>query len=485
MENVYLYNTTIRGKELFTPQNDVVGMYCCGPTVYNYAHIGNMRTYVFEDILKRTLLSAGYKVKHVVNITDVGHLTSDGDTGDDKMEKGAAREGKSVWDIADHYTEAFMSNIKDLNILDADLWPKATDHIQEMIDMVQDLIDKGFTYTTTDGIYFDTDKFPQYANFARLDLENLQEGSRVEMGEKRKKTDFALWKFSPDEEQRAMEWPSPWGKGFPGWHMECSAMSLKYLGQPLEIHCGGIDHVPIHHTNEIAQVEAATGQKYCNTWIHGEFLVMDKSSGNGGKMSKSAGSFITVDTLKADNIDPLAFRLFCFSSHYRKQLMFSVENVEAAAVSLSNLRKLTLAKTADAKDSVEETTIKEIMKPFYEAIYDDMNMPKALAWAWTTLKDDTILAEVKKAAIKKAEEILALDLFRVEEDTSKTIGTVTFLNADDKSDEELEKLANLIAERKTARTNKDWGRADEIRDELNALGVTLKDAADGSVECEF
>ncbi len=479
MKEVLLYNTALRDKVPFTPEKETVGMYCCGPTVYNYAHIGNMRTYVFEDILKRTLKVAGYKVKHVVNITDVGHLTSDGDSGDDKMETGAAREGKTVWEIAQHYTDAFMQNVADLNILDADIWPKATDHIQEMIDMVQDLIDKGFTYTTTDGIYFDTDQFPAYPDFARIDMDNLQEGNRVDMGEKRKKTDFALWKFSPEDEQRAMEWESPWGKGFPGWHIECSAMSLKYLGQPLEIHCGGIDHVPIHHTNEIAQVEAATGKKYCNTWIHGEFLVMDN-----GKMSKSSGSFLTVDTLKEMNIDPLAFRFYCFSSHYRKQLTFSIENVEAADASLKKLRTLTQKECADVA-STDTDAVESALEEFYSAIFNDMNVPQLLGWLWVMLKNPEIDGSVKRAAVERAEEVLALDLFRVEEVNDSLINGVHFINADGKEQSELEAIAQLITDRKTARDSKDWGRADEIRDELNAKGVTVKDGADGTSECSF
>ncbi len=479
MKELQLYNTALRGKEPFSPSGDVVGMYCCGPTVYNYAHIGNMRTYVFEDVLKRVLKLAGYKVKHVVNITDVGHLTSDSDDGDDKMEQGAIREGKSVWDIAEHYTEAFMQNIVDLNIEDADLWPKASDHIQEMIDMVQDLIDKGFTYTTTDGIYFDTDQFPRYGDFARIDMDNLMEGSRVEMGDKRKKTDFALWKFSPKDEQRAMEWESPWGKGFPGWHIECSAMSIKYLGQPLEIHCGGIDHVPIHHTNEIAQVEAATGKKYCNTWIHGEFLVMEN-----GKMSKSKGSFITVDTLKEDGIDPLAFRLFCFSSHYRKQLTFSLENVEAAAGSLTKLRHLVSKECGDTS-STDTVAVERVLEEFYSAVLNDMNMPLALGWLWTMLKDNTIDAAVKRSAVEVAETVFALDLFRVEEGNETVIDGVRFIDAEGKDAGELKEIAELINERVTARTEKNWARADEIRDALNNKGVSVADGADGKTECSF
>ena len=479
MKEVLLYNTEKREKVPFAPAKETVGMYCCGPTVYNYPHIGNMRTYVFEDVLKRVLKLAGYKVKHVVNITDVGHLTSDGDTGDDKMEKGAEREGKTVWEIAQHYTDAFMSNVHDLNILDADIWPKATDHIEEMIALVQELIDKGYTYTTSDGIYFDTTKFPQYGDFARLDLDNLQGGSRVELGEKKHKTDFALWKFSPKDKQRAMEWDSPWGKGFPGWHIECSAMSIKYLGQPLEIHCGGIDHVPIHHTNEIAQVEAATGKKYCNTWIHGEFLVMDN-----GKMSKSKGGFVTVDTLKELKIDPLAFRMYCFSSHYRKQLTFSIDNVKATEISLKKLRALAQKECAEIASN-DIAAVEQVLEEFYNAVFNDMNMPQAMGWLWTMLKDPTIDSKVKKSAVDVAETVLALDLFREEEKEEVVINGVTFINSVGRDKSELEEIAQLINDRVEARKNKDWDLADTIRDELSNKSVTISDSAEGITICEF
>ena len=478
VDKIILYNTALKKKAPFTPSSDEVGMYCCGPTVYNYAHIGNMRTYIFEDILKRVFQLAGYATKHVVNITDVGHLTDDGDAGDDKMEAGAAREGKSVWDIAEHYTEAFMQNIKDLNILDADIWPKATDHIPEMIAMIETLIEKGFTYTTSDGIYFDSSKFPSYGDFARIDMDNLQEGSRVDMGEKRLKTDFALWKFSPKDTQRAMEWDSPWGVGFPGWHIECSAMSLKYLGQPLEVHCGGIDHVPIHHTNEIAQVEAATGKKYVNTWIHGEFLVMDN-----GKMSKSKGGFFTVETLKEEGIDPLAYRLYCFSSHYRKQLTFSLENVKASAVALKKLRTLVQKEVGVVAVSSEKDAIKEVLSEFYRAVYDDMNMPQALAWLWTMLKDGSVVPEVKRGAIEIADTVFALDLLKKELRDERLIDNILFVDFKEVSDDELRKIAILITKRTEARKSRDWAMADKMRDELVALGVDVIDHAD-SVVCQ-
>jgi len=249
------------------PQGDVVSMYCCGPTVYNTAHIGNLRTYISEDVLVRAIRACGHTVKHVMNITDVGHLVSDADTGEDKMEKGAAREGKSVWQIAEHYTQEFRANMKALNINEPSVWAKATDHIPEMIALVKTLQDKGFGYRTADGIYFDTSKFPAYRDFAQLDIEGMDAGHRIEMGDKRNITDFALWKFSPANEKRQMEWESPWGLGFPGWHIECSAMALKHLGQPLDIHCGGTDHIRVHHTNEIAQTEAATGTQFSRCMV--------------------------------------------------------------------------------------------------------------------------------------------------------------------------------------------------------------------------
>lgn len=476
-----LYNTESREKEVFKPANDnKVGMYCCGPTVYNYAHIGNLRSYLFEDILKRTLLSLGYDLSHIVNITDVGHLTSDADEGDDKMEAGAAREGKSVWEIAEHYTEKFMENIADLNILDADKWPKATDHIDEMIAMVKDLEDNGYTYTTSDGIYFDTAKFPSYGDFAKLDIESLQAGSRIEMGDKKSKTDFALWKFSPKDKKRAMEWDSPWGVGFPGWHIECSAMSLKYLPQPLDIHCGGIDHIRIHHTNEIAQVEASTDKKYCRHWVHGEFLVMDT-----GKMSKSKGGFLTLDTLKDSSIDPLAYRYFIFSAHYRTQLTFSWEGIESAATGLKNMRALVQKECAESYSDVSDADVNTVLEKFWSSVYDDLNMPKAVASIWELLHNSSISKELKKAAVEKAETILALDLFR-EEEEKKTLAESEgiVIVSDSEVDSELsEKIMSMALSRKTARADKDWATADKMRDDLTSLGVVIKDLPDGGTEC--
>ena len=485
-KKIFLYNTFSRKKELFETSHPEVGLYCCGPTVYNFAHIGNLRTYVFEDVLKRALLSLGYKVRHVVNITDVGHLTSDEDTGDDKMEMGAKRDGKSVWEIAEFYTKKFMENINDLNILDADIWPKATDHIPEMIDMVKKIENNGQAYRTEDGIYFDTAEFPTYCDFARLDPDSLRAGSRVAMGEKKNPTDFALWKFSPKDTKRMMEWDSPWGKGFPGWHIECSAMSLKYLTQPLDIHCGGIDHVRIHHTNEIAQVEAATGKKYVCFWIHGEFLVMDK-----GKMSKSEGGFITLDTLKEKKIDPLAYRLFCFSAHYRSPLNFSWESIENAENSLKNLRSLIAKETAGIRGDAAKERPEKILEPFWSSVYDDLNMPQAMAAVWDILHSSDYSSESKKRAIEEADKILGLDLFS-EESQKFVVNSgpeiefeIRVISSEPVPDELADKIINFANDRCKARKAKDFTNADRLRDELKDLGVEMRDLPDGSTECQI
>jgi cysteinyl-tRNA synthetase len=483
---LYLYNTATRQKEQFVPQRDVVGMYCCGPTVYNFAHVGNLRTYVFEDVLKRTLLALGYKVKHVVNITDVGHLTSDSDSGDDKMEKGASREGKTVWQIADAYTAAFKKDIKDLNILDPDIWPKATDHIADMIAMVASLKDKGFTYKTHDGVYFDTSKFPRYAEFAKIDIENLQAGSRVDMGDKKNVTDFALWKFSPKGAKRQMEWGSPWGKGFPGWHIECSAMSLKYLEQPLDIHCGGQDHVRVHHTNEIAQAEAATGKQFAKYWLHGEFLVQDK-----GKMAKSAGDFLTLETVMKEGISPLAYRMFCYTAHYRSPLMFSWESAHAAAQGLANLKKLILseAKKPAADTSMPRDSTAKTLEPFFTAVCDDMNMTVAVSHIWALVKDPALSSEEKYAAVMGADAVLGLNLLaddrpqEIVTDVSESGIRLKLIAQSILDQTTVSRVASLMSQRQSARSEKAFDKADLIRKELSEMGVTIKDLPGGVSEC--
>ena len=479
--NLFLYNTATRSKELFSPQNNPVGMYCCGPTVYNYAHIGNLRTYIFEDVLKRSLVSLGYKIKHIVNITDVGHLVSDADTGEDKMEKGAAREGKTVWDIASYYTQKFIENIANLNIAKPDMFPKATDHIPQMIAMIQELERKGFTYRTADGIYFDTTKFPSYIDFARLDPESIRAGERVDMGDKRTPMDFALWKFSPRDAKRKMEWESPWGIGFPGWHIECSAMALAYLAQPVDIHCGGSDHIRVHHTNEIAQAEAATGKPFVKYWMHGEFLVIDK-----GKMAKSGENFVTVDSLKAAGVEPLAYRLFCFSAHYRSPLTYSTEGVRASAASLANLRKA--FGSCAAMDNTDAASVDTALKDFYAAVCDDLNMPRAIAALWDLARDEKVAAPVRRAAAAKADEILGLDLLKpVEEAVADSFAgengkAVKIISAKELSAEQKQLLAEKVRQRQRARMAKDWPMADTLRRELAERGAAVKDLPDGSAE---
>ncbi|MEK6842665.1 MAG: cysteine--tRNA ligase, partial [Nanoarchaeota archaeon] len=336
-KQIKLYNTLSRKKEVFKPiHKNLVGMYSCGPTVYWYQHIGNLRTYIFSDILKRVLQYNNYKVKHVINVTDVGHLTSDSDEGEDKIEIAARKEGKTAGEIADYYLRVFKEDLKKLNILNPYLWPKATEHIKEQIELIKILEKKGYTYKTKDGIYFNTSKFKSYGKLAHLNIKGLQAGKRINLGEKKNKTDFALWKFSSsNSEKRLQEWNSPWGLGFPGWHLECSAMSMKYLGSHFDIHTGGQDHIPIHHTNEIAQSETATGKKFVNFWMHGAFLTY-----HGEKVSKSKGGLYAIFDLEEKGFNPLSFRYLCLTTHYRKPLDFSLQNLETAQISLERLKNI-------------------------------------------------------------------------------------------------------------------------------------------------
>ena len=473
------YNTASRKKEVFTLPEGVpaVRMYCCGPTVYHFAHIGNLRTYIFEDFLVRTLNYYGYKVNHIVNITDVGHLTSDADSGDDKMEKGAAREGKSVWDIAKFYTDAFMADWHRLNIQEPTRWTPATQHIQEQIDLVKTLEEKGYTYRTSDGIYFDSLKFPRYADFARLDVENLRKGSRIDMGEKHNATDFALWKFSPKDKKRAMEWDSPWGVGFPGWHIECSAMAMKYNGPTLDIHCGGTDHIRVHHTNEIAQSECANGVTFARFWMHGEFLrtASEEKLEDGtteqkfGKMSKSSGEFLTVSLLMDRGFNPLDYRFFAIGSHYRNYLNFTWEALEGAKEGLKSLHKKTDPLIGKATAITSEAA-KAFQNEFKDAIGDDLNMPRALGIMNTMLKSDIDDGE-KAALVADFDKIFGLKLDQPREEYAKK-------GANDGID--TAKIEALIAARKEARANKNWAESDRIRDELAAMNVVIKDSKEGT-----
>lgn len=462
--SLQFYNTASRKKEEFTlPEGvEAVRIYCCGPTVYHYAHIGNLRTYIFEDVLRRTLEYYGFNVKHVVNITDVGHLTSDADEGDDKMEKGAARTGKSVWEVAEFYTKAFMEDLNNLNILQPSVWCKATDHIGDQIALVKSLEDKGYTYRTSDGIYFDSLKFPRYADFARLDVENLRRGSRIDMGEKRSATDFALWKFSPVDKKRAMEWDSPWGIGFPGWHIECSAMAMKHLGPTLDIHCGGTDHIRVHHTNEIAQSECSTGQTFARFWMHGEFLRL-----SGDKMSKSSGEFLTLSLLMDKGFNPLDYRIFAYTSHYRNYLNFNWEALESARDANKSLHKKTDPLIGKAT-AIESEAARKFKQDFKEALGDDLNVPKALGVLNSMLRSD--LPEGERAAlVQDFDKVLGLRLDIPREEFEKKQDNV-----------DTAKIEALIEERTLARKAKNWAESDRIRDELAAMGVAIKDSPTGT-----
>ena len=454
-----LYNSLARRKEEFKPvQPGAVGLYTCGPTVYNFAHIGNLRTYIFEDILKRVLQYTGYRVKHVMNITDVGHLTGDRDMGEDKMEKGALREGRTAWEIAEFYTRAFKTDIENLNILPPDIWIKATDTIDDQIELIETLEQRGYTYSTGDGVYFDTARFKDYTKLSHQKLESLQEGARVEKNpEKRNPTDFALWKFSPQGVQRQMEWDSPWGVGFPGWHIECSAMSMKFLGDQLDIHCGGSDHIDVHHTNEIAQSEAATGKNFFNCWMHGAFLII----AGGKKMAKSEGNFLTLDHafIKA-GIHPLVYRFAAFQTHYRKPMEYSDESVQAARNGLSHLQNQ-VREIAGGGVDPENMISAEHQNKFLEAVNDDLNMPRALAAVQGLLKS-SISDRQKYTTILDFDRVLGLDL-----DTL------------DQPEDLPSEVKELVEERQRAREAREWEASDRLRDEIQALGYMVQDTPEG------
>ncbi|NCF75219.1 MAG: cysteine--tRNA ligase [Xanthomonadaceae bacterium] len=443
-----IYNTLHRKKEIFKPiKKGKAGVYTCGPTVYNYAHLGNLRTYIFADILVRTLRYNKYKTKWVMNITDVGHLTSDADEGEDKLEKGALREKKSVWEIAQFYTDVFKKDIKLLNIASPDIWCKATDHIQEQIDLIKRLEKKGVIYKTSDGIYFNTSKIKDYGKLAGMDLENIQAGKRVCLREKKNPTDFALWKFSPKNKKRQMEWNSPWGIGFPGWHLECSAMSMKYLGEHFDIHTGGIDHIPVHHTNEIAQSETATGKKFVNYWMHGEFLVIDKK----GKMAKSGENFIILKKIIKKRFNPLSYRYLCFLTHYRKQLQFSWEALISAQNALNNLYEkfFNLGKKIGKVD-------KNFQEKFITLINDDLNMPLVMALLQKVFNSN-IKDENKKATVLEFDKILGLNFNKVERKTVPKI------------------IIDLAEKRLKARKEKNWNLSDKLRDDIEKKGYIIED----------
>jgi cysteinyl-tRNA synthetase len=449
---MHLFDTYTRSIRNFEPlHGNEVGLYTCGPTVYDYAHIGNLRTYIFEDLLRRTLEFNGYSVKHVMNITDVGHLVSDADTGEDKMEKGSRRMGKSAWEIAGFYTQAFIDDLKRLNIEEPDIWCKATEHIPEQISLIRCIEEKGYTYRTLDGIYFDTSKLPDYGYLGRLDIDGLQAGSRIDMGEKLHLTDFALWKFSPPDQQRQMEWDSPWGKGFPGWHIECSAMSEKYLGSYFDIHCGGEDHITVHHPNEIAQNQACFGTRLANFWMHGYFLQLDDA-----RMAKSSGDFLRLQVLIDRGYDPLAYRFFDMSATYRVKLNFSWEGLDSAAKSLDRLRFMVYS--WGVPGNIDEGFAKQ----FSEQINDDLNFPKALAVTWE-LARCSLPDGVKKATILMFDQVLGLKL------------------GDWQPVEEIipAEIQELVADRQQMRREKRWAEADSIRQKIGDAGYEVEDTPQG------
>ncbi len=458
--DLYLFNTMSGKKELFKPRHiNKVGLYTCGPTVYSYQHLGNMRAYIAEDILKRTLAYNGYQVNHVMNITDVGHLTGDRDMGEDKLEKKASAEGKTAWEISDYYTRLFKEDIKKLNVIYPNIFCKATDHIAEQIELIKRLQDNNLTYRTSDGIYFDTAKFPDYGALSHQKLEDLREGARVEINEEKKNpTDFALWKFSPSNIKRQMEWNSPWGIGFPGWHIECSAMSMKYLGEQFDIHCGGIDHIPLHHTNEIAQTEGATGKKpWVNYWFHVEFL----NFAGGKKISKSAGHIVTLDnTYIEKGFSPLAHRYACLTTSYHKPMEWSEESFISATNGYNNL----IEKVKKVGKKVGSVNI-EYKNNFLIAINDDLNVTKALAVTQEVLKSN-ISNEDKLATVLDFDQVLGLGF----EQAIK----------DDVLPEKIpDEIGLLLAQRQEARVDKNWLESDRIRDEIQNHGWTVKDTTDG------
>lgn len=454
MQSISLFNTLGRQKEVLkTIKEGEVGLYVCGPTVYDRASIGNLRAYVFADTLRRLLEKTGYKVTHVMNITDVGHLVSDADEGEDKLEKGARREGKTAWEVAEAYTQLFVNDMKRLNILSPHVMPKATDHIAEQIAMIQAMEEKSFTYQITDGVYFDTSKLPSYGRLSGQKTEEKEEGARIGVNEeKRNAADFALWKFSPKDEVRHMEWESPWGKGFPGWHIECSAMSEKYLGIPFDIHTGGIDHIAVHHENEIAQAEAARDVLEANYWMHCEFLLID-----GGKMSKSLGNTYSLDDLASKGFSAMAYRLFVLGAHYKSQLNFTWEAVQASQNALNKL--VDTVRMWDKPTEIDQKYVEEFMTH----IANDLDTAGGLALLWKLVGDEQLPSGVKAATLLAFDEVFGLAL---EDVVARPIKVSA-------------EAQTLLDERVRVRLAKDFKRSDDLRDELAKLGYIVEDTAEG------
>ena len=455
--DIYFYNTLTRKKEIFKPLKEKeVKIYSCGPTVYKDATIGNMRTNLFQDVLRRVLRYNGYTIKHAMNITDVGHLVSDGDEGEDKMLKSAREEKKTPKEIAEHYTKLFFQDLEALNIETPEIVCKATDHIKEMLEYVKKLIENGYAYETSTAIYFDISKLDQYPILSNVNIEEQKAGARVEVDlEKRNPYDFALWIKAP--ENHLMKWDSPWGPSYPGWHIECSSMGQKYLGEQFDIHTGGIDLIPTHHENEIAQSKGKCGKIPANYWMHGEYLLID-----GGKMSKSLGNVYLLKDIIEKGYDPLVYRLFSYSSHYKNKLNFTWEGIEAAAKSLERLKN-GYQTHLKGKEEIEDNVIEEFEKRFHQAINDDLNMPLAMGVVWEVVRQEKKSAKFANL-LAKFDTVLGLKMKEPLE----------------KLKEELPKsILDLVEQRKQARNNKDWAKSDELRDVIQSKGYIVKDTKDG------
>jgi cysteinyl-tRNA synthetase len=459
-----LYNTLTRKIDEFKPLSPPnVTLYTCGPTVYDYTHLGHIRKYTNDDVLKRTLTYLGYKVKHVMNITDVGHLVSDEDAGEDKLEKGAKKTGKTVWEVAAFYTDFFMKTIEEMNIIKPDIFCKATDNIQAMIDLIKILEEKGFTYKTKEALYFDIGKFPSYGKLSRQKLEDKSIGARDDVivdPHKKNPADFALWFFTVGRfADHTMHWDSPWGDGFPGWHIECSAMSMKYLGETIDIHTGGVDHIPVHHENEIAQSEAATGKTFVRCWVHDEFLLIE-----GQKMSKSLGNFLTIDDFIKKEINPLALRLLFLQTHYRQQMNFTWDSIHGAEEAYKKLKETVIALRQQSNRTVlSEEKLERIdgyRDQFRAAISNDLQMPQAVAVMFEVIKSN-IPSTDKLDLVLEFDQVLGLKLSEAHEE------------------EVPEEIKVLVQQRKLARDQKDWQKSDELRNEIESKGYILEDTSTG------
>jgi cysteinyl-tRNA synthetase len=459
-----VYNTWTRSLEALKPlKPGHIGIYCCGPTVYDYQHIGNFKTFLFEDVLVRALRFAGYSVNHVMNITDVGHLVGDGDEGEDKMAVAMRRERKKSEEIAEYYTRIFFEDWDKLGLRRPDVVCNATQHIKEMIDLISKMEAKGFTYTSGGNVYFDTSKSANYGFLARLNLEKLKAGARVAVDDnKRNPSDFVLWFTKSKFENQELQWDSPWGRGYPGWHIECSAMSIKYLGEEFDIHCGGIDHIPVHHTNEIAQSEACTGKPWVKVWMHSEFIMV-----NAEKMSKSKGKFIILDDVLERGLDPLVYRFLCLNSHYRAQLNFTWEILENAKNGFERLKNSVLALKASLGSSslpaISSETARQLLERFTSAICDDLKMPLSMSVVWEAVSEKNLSDGEKLSLLLTFDQVLGFGMEKWQAASSEVPA----------------EIQALLTEREAARKNKDFKLSDELRDKISELGYLVKDGAQG------